>query len=667
MKTKKLFEPIYIGSLEIKNRIVMAPINTTNLYPPNEGTVPQRVIDYYFERAKGGVGLIITGVFKVENQIENYQKDGVRVWQVLTPNALPGLAELADYVHGLDTKIFVQLSAGPGRVARGDVIDAGFTPVSSSPNPAFFRPEVICRELKEDEVDKIIAAFGYAAQILAAAGIDGVEIHGHEGYLIDQFLTSLWNRRNDRYGGALMRRLNIALEILKTVKSKAGRDFPVTFRYGIKHFIKEVWKSSLKSDDFVEVGRDLEESMEIAKILAEAGYDALHIDTGCYESMYWAHPPTYQSDACMADLLGGVKNIVDIPIIAVGKLGTPEIAENILQGNIADMIAVGRPLLADPQWPSKVRSGKVTDIRPCIGCHEGCFRLPAAQNKPMSCSVNPSCGRERFYSLKRSHDTRRVLVIGGGVAGMEIARTATQRGYDVILFEKTEHLGGHLREACVPEFKKDLEKLLEWYERQMTLLKIEVNLNSEVTSALIDEFDYDVAVLATGSVPDLPSIQGVEKPFVTDCCEVLAGRRQVGDNVIVLGGGLEGCETGLWLAQKGKSVSIIETLEDIATTIHHANRQMLLDMIDDLEIKVLTKSKVVEILDDGIVVEDETPNRRFVVCDNLILAAGLKPLNDLYGALRNRGRPFHLIGDCKEPRNIHHAILEGFHVGHSAI
>jgi 2-enoate reductase len=664
MTSKKLLEPMYIGKMEIKNRIAMAPINLGNFHLPTDGTIPQRVIDYYAERARGGVGLIITGVFKVENDVEPYQMDHVPLWPVLTANALPGLRELADQLHNFGARLFVQLSAGPGRVARGDVIDAGFTPVSASPNPAYYRPHITCRALSVEDIERLIAAFGTAARMAASAGIDGVEVHGHEGYLIDQFLTPLWNQRDDKYGGDLPRRLQVAVDILTHVKRMAGDDFPVTFRYGVKHFIQDRWSSSLQADGFVEDGRDLDESVDVAKRLEQSGYDALHIDAGCYESMYWAHPPIYQPDACTVDLLKEVKDAVSIPVIAVGKLGDPHVAEQIVRDHRADMVALGRPLLADPQWPDKVRSDREEEIRPCIGCHDACFRLPGVQHKPMSCSVNPSCGRENAYPPIPSHASKAILVIGGGVAGMEVARTATQRGHHVVLFEKTSHLGGHLREACVPEFKHDLKRLLQWYERQMDLLNIEMHMESAVDASLLSDLDYDVAVLATGSVPDLPPLPGIQQPLVTTCCDVLSGQRQVGNNLIILGAGLEGCETAVWLAQGGKSVLMVEMSDCIASGVHQANRQMLCDMLADLNINILTETKVAEIRDDGIVITDKKCHRQFLACDHLIWAAGLQSIKDLYETLAYGDKPFYVIGDCKAPRNIHYAILEGFNVGY---
>ncbi len=660
-----LFEPMRIGSLEIKNRIAMAPVNLTNLYPPQEGTVPPRVIDYYVERAKGGVGLIMTGVFKVENEVENYQKNGLRLWPLLSPNALPGLAELADRVHNFGAKLFIQLSAGPGRVARGDVIDAGFQPVSSSPNASFFRPEVTCRELSADEIHKLIEAFGRAAQMVAGIGVDGIEIHGHEGYLIDQFNTALWNRRKDRFGGDLRGRLTFAIEILNQIKRTAGKNYPVTFRYSVKHFIREPWKSSLnKAQAYEEIGRDIPESLAGAAILEQAGYDGLHVDAGCYDAFYWAHPPTYQPDACTIDLIRDFKKRVSFPIIVAGKLGNPQMAEQALSERAADVIGLGRPLLADPQWAEKVFRHQEKDIRPCIGCHEGCFRLPAQQSKPATCSVNPICGRERNYPSGVTNYPRAVLVIGGGIAGMEAARIAALRGHHVYLFEKESTLGGHLREACVPEFKKDFKILLDWYEGQIGRSGINLHLNCEVTPKVMADLDFDLAVLATGSVPLVPEIPGIEKEMVASCSDVLSGKREVGEKVLILGGGREGCETAVWLSQKGKKVRIIESLDTIATNIHQANRQMLLDMMDDGKVEVFLKGKITQVNKNGVSLVREGENH-FLECQNLILAAGLTPLRSLSEALNEKGKPYYVVGDCQSPRNVHYAILDGFNVGYS--
>ena len=469
----KLFEPVNIGKVKLKNRIAMAPIVITGMTSPN-GSPTQRAIDYYVERAKGGVGLIITSGFKVENAIETLREDH----PLISKAALGPLGELCEAVHPWGTKIFIQLTAGLGRVAppyffRGQ-------PVSASAIPYFWDPNIICRPLTKEEIEKIVEAFGNAAEIVAAAGVDGIEVHGHEGYLFDQFTTALWNNRADKYGGDLKRRLTFSIEVLREIKKKVGTDFPTQYRFGLKHFLKSSKAGALKGEEFKEVGRDIPEGLEMARLLEEAGYDALHIDAGCYESTYWAHPPMYSEHGSLVDLATKVKEAVKIPVIAVGRLDIPELAKKVIEEGKADIIALGRGLLAEPRWPMKVRQGRYEDIRPCLGCDDGCSgRLH--EGKPVSCTVNPACGRERLYPLIGAKNPGKVLIVGGGVAGMEAARVAAIRGYNVTLYEKEKFLGGHLIEASVPDFKKDLRRLLAWYENQIKKLEIEVKLETEVS------------------------------------------------------------------------------------------------------------------------------------------------------------------------------------------
>jgi len=328
------------------------------------------------------------------------------------------------------------------------------------------------------------------------------------------------------------------------------------------------------------------------------------------------------------------------------------------------MIALGRPLLADSQWVEKVFRRQEKDIRPCIGCHEGCFRLPAQQSKPATCSVNPVCGRERNYPSGVTNHPQSVLIIGGGVAGMEAARTAALRGHRVTLFEKENTLGGRLREACVPDFKKDLKKLLDWYERQIRRSGIEFHLNCEVTPQLIADLDFDLAVLATGSVPLVPKIPGLKEELVVSCGQVLSGKKEVGKDVLILGGDLEGCETAVWLSQKGKKVRIIDLLDTIATNIHLANRQMLIDMMEESKVEIILKGQITQVNKNGVSLMQGGENR-FLEGHSLVLAAGMTPLRSLSEALKEKGKPFYEVGDCQSPRNVHYAILDGFNVGFS--
>ncbi|ODS40564.1 MAG: hypothetical protein A7315_02455 [Candidatus Altiarchaeales archaeon WOR_SM1_79] len=654
---ENLFKPIKIGTVNIKNRIAMAPMNDFHqFFDGIEGTINQRCIDYYVERAKGEIGLIISMVFKTEEEITQYRDNGMLIWDIITKRSQERYAELAKYVHSYGTKIFFQLSAGPGRVAKGEIIDAGFVPVSASDNKAFFRPNVTCRALSIGEVEKIAESFGKAAEIISNAGIDGIEVHGHEGYLIDQFTTALWNRRKDKYGGDLQGRLTFPIEILKAIREKAGEDYPVIYRYGSKHFITDPWKSTTRLDD-KEIGRDIDESIEMAKILEKAGYNCLHTDVGCYESAYWAHPPIYLPHGFSVDLTWKIKKAVNIPVIAVGRLGIPKIADKVLEEGKADIIAIGRDLLADPHWARKVKEGRLEDIRPCIGCHEGMYRTEVT-GQYLTCALNPFCGNETSFSIKVTKESKKILIAGGGIAGMEAARIAQMRGHDVLLFEKTGNLGGQLIPASKPDFKGDIKRLLEYYQKQINKSKINIKFNTTVTPALIHKVNPDIVIVATGANPIIPKIGGIGRTNIVTCIDIYMGKKETGNDVIIVGGGLEGCELALMLAKDGKKVTIIEMLPKLEPDIHRANKAMLLDLLDENGVEVLTGTKVQEIIYDGVIVTDNDLNKRNVKADTVVIAVGMKPDKYLYNSLIGEPILTYEIGDCKDPRKILDAVWE---------
>lgn len=651
---KKLFEPIEMGKVILKNRIAMAPMNNRSQFSFAEGAINERCVEYYKERCKGGTGLIITGVFKVENEIEQ------EVWPIFTPNGASRLAELADYAHSYGAKIFIQLSAGAGRNIRGVK-----KPVCASAVPSFFWPDLTCRELATGEVEKIVEAFGKAAAIVVAAGIDGIEVHGHEGYLIDQFTTALFNKRTDKYGGDLNGRLRLPFEILKAIRNITGNDFPVIYRLGIKHFIKQIGEGALDRQGYREAGRDISESLEIAKMLENGGYDALDVDAGCYESLFWAHPPTYQPHGCYVDLVKELKKKVKIPVLLSGRLGIPDLGNRIIEEGIADIVSLGRALLADPYWPEKVRGNRVKSIRPCIGCHEGC--LERARTRTLSCSVNPSCGREIYSELKKTEKIKKVLIAGGGVAGMEAARVAALKGHDVLLFEKSDKLGGHLIAGSVPKFKQDLKMLLDWYKDQLTELSVKINLEREVEAKIINEVIPDVVIIAIGSTPIIPEIPGVatgvENSNIVTCIDLLLGKKSPGKEIVVVGGGLVGCESALWLAEKGLKITIVEMLPQVVLGLAPANRNMLLELLLKNGIKILTNTNVQKVADGKVIVVDNKFKQCSIPCDMVALAVGQKPRKQLYNSLANEFKEIYEIGDCKEPRNIHHSVWDGYAVG----
>jgi 2-enoate reductase len=654
---RKLLEPIKIGRVEIKNRVAMAPMGIVGLLNP-DGSLGQRAIDYYIERARGGVGLIITSLFKVENEIDYFK--GIPL--IISPETMSPFAELAEAVHALGAKIFVQLTAGFGRVISPRRLSG--QPVSASPVPYYWKPEITCRELKTAEIKKLVKSFGIAAQILAPAGIDGIELHGHEGYLFDQFTTSIWNKRTDKYGGNLAGRLRLSIEVLNEIKGKVRKDFHVQYRFGLKHYIKGLNMGALPGEEYIEAGRDIEEGLEMAKILEAAGFDTLHVDAGCYDSWYWPHPPMYLAHGCMADMAAEVKKVVRIPVIAVGKLDKPELAEKILEEGKADMIALGRGLLSDPFWVRKVEEGRIEKIRPCIGDHDGCLGR-IFLGRPISCTVNPVTGREKTYALKRADKHKKIIIAGGGVAGLEAARAAALRGHRVTLYEKTNILGGHLIPAGVPPFKKDLQGLLDWYKSEIQDLGVEVRFECEVTLNLINREKTDVVIIATGAKPIVPSIPGIQKELVTTAPEVLLGKKKLGEKVIVVGGGLIGCETAIWLAEQKKIVTIIEMLDDLmigSIPIPHANRQMVLDMLKFNNVTVMTGTRLVEVTNEGGHLMNADLKKTTLNADTLVLSVGLTSNRQLYETLAGKIPNLYLIGDVRETRNIMGAIWDAYEV-----
>lgn len=654
-KFRKLLEPVRIGKASIKNRMAMAPMGILILVNP-DGSVSQRSIDYYVERAKGGVGLIITSLFKVENEIERIDA----IYEPLvTPMAQFSLGELAESVHYYGTKIFIQLTAGFGRVIGGILIDDGVKPVSASDIPAYWRPHVTARGLTTEEVQRLIEDFGRAAEIVAKAGIDGIELHGHEGYLFDQFTTTLWNKRTDQYGGSLENRLRFPTEVLNIIKKKLGKDFPVVYRFGLKDYIKGHWSGALDKTGYVEAGRDIAEGLKMAQLLEKAGFDALHVDAGCYDSWYWAHPPVYQPYACMVDMAAEAKRVVKIPVIAVGKLGIPELAEKVLEEGKADIIAMGRTLLADPYWPMKVQEGRLEEIRPCLWCHEGC--LGRMLEKPLSCAVNPATGREKLYQLLPAEKPKKILIAGGGVAGMEAARISASRGHKVTLYEKMGKLGGHLVGASVPEFKQDIGKLVDWYGRELKKLRVQIRLKTEATQELVKRQKPDAVIIATGSRSIIPEIPGIKKPIVATCIDLLLKKKKAGREVVVVGGRLVGCETALWLSRQGKKVTIVEMLPEIASGVHHGQKIMLLALLDQNNVKILTDTSLEEVTDEGVVMVDRQSKKNTLTCDRVALA--LIPEKALYHSLVDEISKLYEIGDCRDPRKILHAIWDGNAIG----
>lgn len=663
MNRSKLFEPMKIGSVEIKNKISMAPMGAFGLVS-DDGSYNQRAIDYYVERAKGGVGLIITSITKVENEID---KTVMPAFPCATTNPVKFIetsAEMNERVHAYGTKIFLQLTMGFGRSGAPALMAA--PPVSASAVPNYWDPSITCRALTTAEVETIVRKFAEAAQIAKIAGYDGVEIHAvHEGYLLDQFTLAIFNRRTDKYGGDLRGRLTLPIEIVQIIKKTVGQEFPVGLRYSVKSAIKDWRQGGLPGEDYVEKGRDLKEGLEAAQILEAAGYDELNTDVGTYDAWYWSHPPIYQKHGLYLPYTEELKKVVHIPVIVAGKLDIPDMAEKALEDNQADMIGIGRGLLADAYWPKKAMAGEDDDIRPCICCHTGCLGR-AFEGKILSCAVNPAVGKERLNEIKPALKSKKVLVVGGGIAGMEVARVATLRGHKATLYEKTGELGGHVIPGSKPEFKYDDRRLLEWYVGQMKKLGVEIHMNTEVTGKIIAAEHPDAVVIATGSKDIVLKVPGIDKSMVSTATDVLNGTKKTGKNVVVVGGGLVGCETALWLAQAGKDVTIVEMLDDIVRSgspVPHMNRIMLIDLLKQAKVRTVTGNSLLEVRDGSVTVINRNFRQSEIACDSVVTAVGYRPDTALFRELNGKIKDLYVVGDANAATNIMHAIWTANEIG----
>lgn len=655
----KLFSPIKIGSITIKNRFAMAPMGPLGLADANGGW-NQRGIDYYVERAKGGTGLIITGVTFFDQVVEKQDPSTVPNPLYKPVNFVKTSREMTERIHAYGSKIFLQLSGGFGRVTIptnvGDI-----PPIAPSAIPHRWLDKT-CRAITVDEIHAIVKQFGEAAFHAKRAGFDGVQIHAvHEGYLIDQFAISMFNQRTDEYGGSLENRLRFAKEIVEEIKKTCGDDFPVTLRFSVKSMIKDWRVGALPGEDFEEKGRDTEEGLKAAKLLESYGYDALDTDVGTYDAWWWNHPPMYQKKGLYREYCKMVKEVVDIPVFCAGRMNNPDMALEAIENGECDVIDLGRPLLADPDYCNKLRCGKITQIRPCISCHEGCMGRVASYSL-LNCAVNPQAARERVNAYEPILKKKKVLIVGGGVAGCEVARVLAIRGHQPVVYEKGSRLGGNLIPGGAPDFKEDDIALADWYTNELNRLGVHVHLNTELNEEEIKAMDYDTVILATGSKPKVFSLGDDSHTYTAE--QVLLKQKDAGKKTVVVGGGLVGCETALWLAQNGIHVTIVEALDKVMAVngpLCAANKEMLEALLPFNGVEIITGAKVTEFA-NGEVKVDTKEGSKTIMSDSVILSVGYKEENTLYNNLQFDIPDLYLLGDAKKVSNIMYAIWDAFEV-----
>lgn len=657
-KYASLFEETAIGTCRLKNRFAMAPMGPLGLGDA-EGGFNQRGIDYYVERARGGTGLIITGVTFVDNRIEQHDMPNVPCSTHNPVHFIRTARELTEKIHAYDSKIFLQLSGGFGRVTIPTNLGE-HPPVAPSPIPHRWLDKT-CRPLTREEIHEIVAQFGKGAFHAKRAGFDGVQIHAvHEGYLLDQFAIALFNQRDDEYGGSLENRLRFAREVLMEIKRTCGADFPVTLRYSVKSFIKDWRVGALPGEAFSEKGKDVAEGIEAARLLAQYGYDALDVDVGCYDAWWWNHPPMYQEKGLYIPYAKMVREAVDVPVICAGRMDDPELALKALNEGACDIISLGRPLLADPEYVNKLAAGHTAAIRPCISCQEGCMGR-IQEYSALNCAVNPQACCERSERLVPAPRQKRILIVGGGVAGCEAARVLALRGHEPAVYEKTDRLGGNLIPGGMPSFKEDDHALAAWYAHQLKELGVAVHLNAAMDAEAIRNWGADAVIVATGSNPKMVTLEGAP---LYPAADVLLGKVKAGQDVVVIGGGLVGCEIALWLREQQKTVTIVETLPKLLAVnapLCHANSDMLAALIPFKGIDAITSAKVTGYEDGSVLVETGDGTRR-VKADTVIAAIGYLPENTLYQKLRPELPELYLLGDARRVANIMYAIWDAYEV-----
>ncbi len=681
-KYEALFTPWKIGNCEIKNRIVMCPMGGTSLFGWMElggNHFDKEAAAFFIEKAKNNVGLIIPGIAPIRDTFWGK-------WLYQGEKKFDELKEFMDEIHKYGAKLFVQITAGMGRswaissplvpihknpVLRTlvkPVIDTAHELASPSPLPSRWAEDIITPELTIAQIEEIVDAFAKTAYLCQKAGVDGIEVHAvHEGYLLDQFTLPYTNKRTDKYGGSFENRYRFATDIVKAIKAKCGQDFPVSLRYSVESKVKDFCVGAIPGEEYTEIGRDMAESEKAAKYLQDAGYDMLNADNGTYDSWYWAHPPMYMPQNCNLEDVAHIKKFVDIPVVCAGRMEPDVGAQAIAEGRI-DAMGIARQFLADDQWITKLIEDRLEDIRPCICCHNACFNMAKykgtanQQTIPDTshiarCALDPRVMQSKKYKLVPAKKKKNIAVIGGGIGGMEAALVCCKRGHKVTLYEKSDKLGGVFIAAAAPSYKEKDRDLIAWYNREIKKYPdITVKLNTEVKD--VNALGADEVIVATGAVANRIPVKGANE-YGIQAVEYLLEEKSVGDKVVIVGGGLTGCEIAYDLFLKGKTPVIVEMQHDLIVSdkICLANTSYLRDFFAAKNVEVHLEAQTTEIRENGVTIATKDGKTLDIAADSVILSVGYKP-----APVAPKGKHVHIVGDASKVGSLRTVIWQAWDV-----
>lgn len=644
---KNLFSPGHIRHMAIPNRIVMSPMQTFSY--ETDGLPNKKTIEYFAARARGGVGLIICPGAK-----PSPESHAPKTPALYDDKVIPYFLTLTETIHREGAKVAQQINhTGKALTYNQALKRTSGLPESIGPSPLkYVKTGVLLREATHEDIHRICEQISEAARRARDAGFDMVELHAAHGYLLGSFLSSFSNRRNDEYGGSPENRARFLCEIVKRIKEKTEPDFPVGVR--------------ISGSEFLVGGTTIEDTRIQAPLLVKAGADVLHISAGAHENTEVQFLSYLWPDAYLTNLARAVKKVVDIPVITVGKLGNSEVAEQVLEQGSADFVALGRQLLADPEWANKVREGRQDQINYCICCNN-CWKRVFSKSRGsgrLYCTVNPAVLREQEFELRPAPSAKNVSVVGGGLAGMEVARVAALRGHKVTLYEKNNQLGGQFLIACQQPDKGNYLSLLKRQIQGVREAGVTIITNTIASVSILKESAPEVVVLATGAVPRKIPVPGIDRPNVVQGIDVIQGKATIGDKIAVIGGRLIGMEVALDLSKQGKKVFLItdkrlgENGEPLEENIYRTLRNRLIDQ----GVQFFTGCPLLEINAGGVFIDDNG-NLLFLSVDTVVLAVGSAPVTDLFDELKSSGLEVYAIGDCKEPRDALEAMHEGTELG----